>query len=185
LTSYPTLPQRQQSGDFEPIPLNKISGIPILSSSSSSSVGKSGGTTPYSHPASYTSPHASAVAVGTSSRSGSAHVSPPMPHSTVTPASRKQPRILEPTSSGSGDTTSSTPSWERRFIELIEFKRSHGHCEVPQNYSSNPSLGTWVNKVSDMRDNAYNSDACDVRLIHIFVSRFSNSISNGWNRRIA
>ena len=185
LTSYPPGPQRQQSGDFEPIPLNKISAIPILSSSSSSSVGKSGGTTPYSHTASYTSPYASAVAVGSSSRSGSAHVSPPMPHSTVTPASRKQPRILEPTSSGSGDTTSSTPSWERRFTELIEFKRSHGHCEVPQNYSSNPSLGTWVNKVREKRDNACSSGACDInRLTHIFFV-FEHIISNGWSRRIA
>ena len=24
---------------------------------------------------------------------------------------------------------------------------THGHCEVPQNYANNNSLGTWVNKV--------------------------------------
>ena len=150
---------QQQGQDFEPIPLNKISAIPILSTSSSSSTGivsrsmlggggSGGGCAPYSHPASsYASPHATAVG-DSRSRGSSAHVAPPMPHATTsTPSARKQPRILEPTSSGSNETTSSTPSWEKRFTELVGFKRAHGHCEVPQNYSENPSLGTWVNKV--------------------------------------
>jgi hypothetical protein len=56
----------------------------------------------------------------------------------------------------------STPSWERRFTELIEFKRSHGHCEVPQNYSENASLGTWVNKVRTSAETTfeYNMYTC-------------------------
>ncbi len=150
---------QQQGQDFEPIPLNKISAIPILSTSSSSSVciisssalgggGSGDGGAPYSHSASsYASPRAIAVG-GSRSRGSSAHVAPPMPHATTsTPSTRKQPRILQPTSSGSNDTTSSTPSWEKRFTELVDFKRAQGHCEVPQNYSENPSLGTWVNKV--------------------------------------
>ena len=29
--------------------------------------------------------------------------------------------------------------------ELIEFKREHGHCNVPQNYPANRQLGHWVN----------------------------------------
>mmetsp|Transcript_26148 Transcript_26148/g.43157 ORF Transcript_26148/g.43157 Transcript_26148/m.43157 type:complete len:607 (-) Transcript_26148:64-1884(-) len=37
-------------------------------------------------------------------------------------------------------------SWDRRYNELLEFKLLHGHCEVPQNYAPNPSLGIWVNK---------------------------------------
>ena len=28
--------------------------------------------------------------------------------------------------------------------ELIEFKREHGNCNVPQRYDANPQLGNWV-----------------------------------------
>jgi len=28
--------------------------------------------------------------------------------------------------------------------ELLSFEREHGHCNVPQKYSHNPSLGAWV-----------------------------------------
>lgn len=28
--------------------------------------------------------------------------------------------------------------------ELLNFQRDHGHCNVPQKYSHNPSLGAWV-----------------------------------------
>jgi hypothetical protein len=38
-------------------------------------------------------------------------------------------------------------SWEKRFAELLEFRAKFGHCEVPQNYRDNTSLGIWVNKV--------------------------------------
>jgi adenine-specific DNA methylase len=27
---------------------------------------------------------------------------------------------------------------------LVEFRREHGHCNVPQNYVANPQLGLWV-----------------------------------------
>eukprot|EP00804_Cyclotella_cryptica_P011990 CCRYP_004468-RA/>CCRYP_004468-RA protein AED:0.11 eAED:0.11 QI:403/0.75/0.8/1/0.5/0.4/5/185/622 len=37
-------------------------------------------------------------------------------------------------------------SWEKRFAELLEFRAKFGHCEVPQNYKDNTSLGIWVNK---------------------------------------
>lgn len=35
-------------------------------------------------------------------------------------------------------------SWNQRFIELQKFKSIHGHCNVPQKYEKNPSLGAWV-----------------------------------------
>jgi len=35
--------------------------------------------------------------------------------------------------------------WWRRFGELEEYKREHGHCNVPQQYKENPQLGSWVN----------------------------------------
>ena len=34
--------------------------------------------------------------------------------------------------------------WEGKFNELISFEKIHGHCDVPNNYPENPSLGVWV-----------------------------------------
>ncbi|MDD2709965.1 MAG: helicase associated domain-containing protein [Verrucomicrobiae bacterium] len=36
--------------------------------------------------------------------------------------------------------------WQQRYEELAEFKRQHGHCDVPQQSSDNPALGVWVAK---------------------------------------
>lgn len=35
-------------------------------------------------------------------------------------------------------------SWRMHFEELNRFKLQKGHCEVPRNYSQNPTLGNWV-----------------------------------------
>ena len=37
-------------------------------------------------------------------------------------------------------------AFAQKYIELQEYKRSHGDCMVPKRYKSNPSLGNWVNK---------------------------------------
>ena len=34
--------------------------------------------------------------------------------------------------------------WEVRFQELVDYKRVHGHCNVPRDYKANPHLGTWI-----------------------------------------
>ena len=34
--------------------------------------------------------------------------------------------------------------WDTRFQELVEFRDVYGHCNVPQKYLTNPSLGAWV-----------------------------------------
>ena len=34
--------------------------------------------------------------------------------------------------------------WKERFQELKDYKNSYGHCNVPQQYKSNPALGAWV-----------------------------------------
>ena len=36
--------------------------------------------------------------------------------------------------------------WDIRFGELKAFKLKYGHCNVPQKYPANKSLGIWVNK---------------------------------------
>ena len=34
--------------------------------------------------------------------------------------------------------------WEAMFAKLQAFSSAHGHCKVPQGWSENPKLGTWV-----------------------------------------
>ena len=35
-------------------------------------------------------------------------------------------------------------AWDRRYQELIAFKKKHGHCNVPQLWDENPALSRWV-----------------------------------------
>jgi hypothetical protein len=59
-------------------------------------------------------------------------------------------------SSPSGESTSSINSgdgWQTRFEELKEYKTKYGNCDVPQKYSPNQRLGSWVNK----QRNEYNN----------------------------
>lgn len=130
--------------DYEPIPLDQISAIPVLS-----------------EPGALERPPSPRYALGSYSE-GYHHSSPPpldfaAPSTTQrsrsaarrTPTTRRPQRTIAPSSSGSSSTAGggvAEGSWERRFAELTEFKGAHGHCEVPQNYAENTSLGTWVNK---------------------------------------
>ena len=34
--------------------------------------------------------------------------------------------------------------WEKMFSLINEYKKQHGHCNIPQNFEENPSLGSWV-----------------------------------------
>ena len=138
----------QQPQDFEPIPLYEISAIPALSSSSSAARMQPS-SSQGAFPKAFTQTSTSAATAS------SAHVAPPIPNSTPTP--RPQSRILAPSSSGSNTSSTGVEggSWEKRFAELCGFKRAHGHCEVPQSYADNNSLGTWVNKVSYRMNNPF------------------------------
>lgn len=61
------------------------------------------------------------------------------------PSARRQRQSIGSASSR-GSASRHATSWDRRFHELCEFKQEHGHCDVPQNYALNSSLGIWVNK---------------------------------------
>ncbi len=37
-----------------------------------------------------------------------------------------------------------TANWEALFQALVAFKENQGHCGVPDEWSENPQLGTWV-----------------------------------------
>jgi len=164
------------SKDFEPIPLNEIAAIPALSStaqppSSSSSppsptyeASADDDTLPHdAYPHAFprgtatppsSSHYSSSVATASAAATMSAQQPPiQIPHHHSTPTTRRsrgqqpQQRLIAPSSSGStASSTGEGGSWERRYSELLEFKRLHNHCEVPQNYVENTSLGTWVNK---------------------------------------
>ena len=34
--------------------------------------------------------------------------------------------------------------WEGRLSELADYRKTHGHCNVPRNYSENTKLANWV-----------------------------------------
>jgi hypothetical protein len=36
--------------------------------------------------------------------------------------------------------------WEKMFKELVEYKKKYGDCKVPDDWSENKKLGTWVGK---------------------------------------
>ena len=36
--------------------------------------------------------------------------------------------------------------WEIRYDELLQFKATHGDCDVPAEYLANPVLGKWVSR---------------------------------------
>jgi hypothetical protein len=37
-------------------------------------------------------------------------------------------------------------NWDKMFKRLIEYKKQHGNCDVPQCYENDPPLGKWVHK---------------------------------------
>jgi hypothetical protein len=39
-----------------------------------------------------------------------------------------------------------TDAWGDRLSELADYRKIHGHCNVPQKYSENTKLGRWVAK---------------------------------------
>jgi hypothetical protein len=45
-----------------------------------------------------------------------------------------------------GDGYGVTATWEDRLSELSDYRKIHGHCNVPRRYSENAKLGTWARK---------------------------------------
>jgi phosphoenolpyruvate-protein kinase (PTS system EI component) len=35
-------------------------------------------------------------------------------------------------------------AWQARYQELVEYRQTHGNCDVPTKYIANPALGRWV-----------------------------------------
>jgi hypothetical protein len=45
-----------------------------------------------------------------------------------------------------GSSRGATCTWEDRLSELADYRKVHGHCNVPRKYSENAKLATWVAK---------------------------------------
>lgn len=45
-----------------------------------------------------------------------------------------------------GASTDKDVHWQRMYRELVEFKRTHGHPKVPQDYKDNAALAYWVSR---------------------------------------
>jgi hypothetical protein len=72
--------------------------------------------------------------------------------------------------------------WDTRYIELVEWKKAHGHCEVPQ---KNGSLGRWVHRQRESKHKNNMSAERDKKLIDLgFVWRQKTSRpTDTWDER--
>jgi len=69
--------------------------------------------------------------------------------------------------------------WEEMFAALCKYRTKHGHCNVPQNYSENLALGTWVSTRRKAYKNTGLSKEQIERLEDIgFVWNLKNQCSN-------
>ena len=75
---------------------------------------------------------------GTRRRSTSSKVPTPMPATSSSPSAVAA-------SSNKGHS-SHKEAWDHHFQNLLEFKRQHGHCRVPDRYPENPALAGWVRR---------------------------------------
>ncbi len=51
-----------------------------------------------------------------------------------------------------------TTLWNEKYDELIAFEKEHNHCNVPQKYEQNPTLGAWCSTQRTRRKNGKLSD---------------------------
>ena len=50
--------------------------------------------------------------------------------------------------------------WEQKYQELVEYKKRHGHCNVPTPFRENPPLGKWV---SQQRYKYNQENSCNIK----------------------
>ena len=78
--------------------------------------------------------------------------------------------------------------WEVRFQQLVDYKRVHGDCNVPQSYKANQQLGRWVstqrtNKetMSEERRKRLNSIGFTWKVRELFLLIGKSAFSNLWS----
>ena len=69
-------------------------------------------------------------------------------------------------------------TWVERFDELREYKTKYGHCNVPQKWKENPSLGRWVDNQKTQHQKLY-----DGKKTNLTVERIQRLVGLGFNWR--
>jgi len=64
--------------------------------------------------------------------------------------------------------------WEKYFLQLAAFRKTHGHCNVPVRYRENPRLGRWVTVQRSSQDSLSKQH-----------KRKLDQLGFAWRRRIA
>ena len=70
---------------------------------------------------------------------------PPVPASVVAAALVRQQPTSEMIAAAAIPSSYQT-AWESHFADLLEFKKKHGHCRVPDRFPENPTLAGWVRR---------------------------------------
>jgi len=82
-------------------------------------------------------------------------------------------------------------TWKKRFQELNEFREKNGHCQVPQGYAPNPSLGAWVSNQRTFykhKQEGKQSSLTDARIVELESIGFEWQVrgykGGTWKKRI-
>ena len=65
-------------------------------------------------------------------------------------------------------------SFEKRCSELLEFKKEFGHCNIPNNYPSNQSLGTWCKAMRTAYNKAQKGEKSNYKISEDRIERLEN-----------
>mmetsp|Transcript_15384 Transcript_15384/g.42579 ORF Transcript_15384/g.42579 Transcript_15384/m.42579 type:complete len:381 (-) Transcript_15384:655-1797(-) len=111
-------------------------------------------------------------------RSGSSRVNHGTPSNTNKRLSSKQIKAMTSVDRY-WHLTARQATWEKRFLELLQYRQQHGDCCVPISYQANKKLANWVStqrKQYNLRRRGQKSGLTDERLERL------RAIGFVWNR---
>jgi hypothetical protein len=56
------------------------------------------------------------------------------------------PSVLHDDAAGGRFRVYQAEKWMLKFEELVEYKKTHGHCQVPHSYKQSPTLARWTKR---------------------------------------
>jgi hypothetical protein len=78
--------------------------------------------------------------------------------------------------------------WEHRLSELADYRKIHGHCNVPKNYSKNTKLGRWVGsqrRFYQLRKEGKTSPMTLSRIQELESLGFEWGVNTAWEDRLS
>jgi hypothetical protein len=82
----------------------------------------------------------------------------------VADLTRSKQSKLKHSKRGSNTNSRESSKWMTRYKELVKYKRDMGNCNVPQKYTPNPQLGTWVHGQRVLFKNKSLPESCIAKL---------------------